>query len=165
MQVNVDAPLVILLVFVLGGLVWLSKWIGSVNEHKSTVAEFMKEIRADIKRIFRRLPSKTLAQESPIRLTPLGEEIAKALDAPTWAERQAGSLRGRVAGKAPYRVQDVAFEFARYEYRPDEQFEIKLEAVAYTNGVTKEEVLDVLAIALRDELAGPEAAFDNPETS
>ena len=135
----------------------LLMWIGGVNEHKSEVSEFMREIRADIKRIFQRLPSKTPDRGSPVRLTALGAEVAKQIGARRWAVNQAGALRERVQGRAPYRIQDFAFEYVRYEYRPAGQFEAQLEAVAYQDGVTNEEVHDVLAIALRDELAGPGA--------
>ncbi len=74
----------------------LLMWIGGVNEHKSEVSEFMREIRADIKKIFQRLPSKTLDRGSPVRLTALGDEVAKQIGARKWAVNQAGALRERV---------------------------------------------------------------------
>ena len=160
MQVDINAPLAILLVSALGGLVWISKWTGGVNEHKSEVSKFMQEIRDDVKKIFRRLPSKTLDRGSPLHLTDLGIDVASQIEAHTWAGEQAKALRARVAGWAAYRIQNFAFEYVRDEYEPDEVFESQLEEVAYQKGVSKEEVLDVLAIALRDELAGPEADFD-----
>ena len=76
MQIDLNAPLAVLLVAALAGLVWLSKWIGGVNEHKSEVGRLMQEIRTDIKKIFQRLPSEALDRDSPIRLTDLGDEMA-----------------------------------------------------------------------------------------
>ena len=113
------------------------------------------------RRFLVRLPSETLSRESPIQLTALGVEVASQIEAHTWAGEQAKTLRERVVGKAAYRIQNFAFEYARDEYEPDEGFEILLEEVAYQKGISKEEVLDVLAIALRDELVGPGADFDN----
>ena len=89
MQIDLSSPLAILLVFALGGLVWLSKWIGGVNEHKSEVGKFMEEIRDDIKKIFRRLPSKTLDRGSPIQLTALGDSRLEE------TAYQNGASRGR----------------------------------------------------------------------
>lgn len=161
MQIDLNAPLAVLLVAALAGLVWLSKWIGGVNEHKSEVGRLMQEIRTDIKKIFQRLPSEALDRDSPIRLTDLGDEMATRIDAGAWAAKEAVALRERVEGRSPYRIQNFAYEYAHYEYRPDERFEAQLEAIAYEKGISKEEVLDVLAIALRDELAGPGAGSDN----
>ena len=64
-------------------------WKGAVEEGRTTVADFMKEIRDDIKKIFDRLPETPAAVQatSPLRLTKFGESLSRAINGKQWAER------------------------------------------------------------------------------
>ena len=64
----------IFVVLGVGGIIFsLGQWKGKVDEahstFKRTLDAFMVEIRADIKRIFERLPSETVSGANPLRLT------------------------------------------------------------------------------------------------
>ena len=72
-------------------------------------------------------------------------------------------LRERADGKPSYDIQEMCFYFIRDEYKPVEDIEKKIKQCAYDNGISRADVMDVLAVKLRDEifrLIGKE-----PETS
>ena len=128
---------------------WLLIWIGGMKEHKKTVTEFMTEIREDIKTLLNRVPPAPATTNGPLRLTDYGEEISAALDAPSWAKRQAEGLRSGVLGKQPYEIDEVSSAYVR-EY----EFSASIREAAYEHGIKDENVRTVLAIVLRDELIG-----------
>ena len=147
----VSAVLAILsLVFVIG------KWVGGINEHRNTInttlSDFMSEMLEDIKSILRRLPRTTIASSSPLSLTDFGQDISQALDAKAWARRTADEVRDELAGKQDYEVQDFCFDYVRNQYRPEEDQKNRIGTIAYENGIDRQEVLNVLAIELRDAL-------------
>lgn len=133
-------------------LIGIGVWIGKVNEHRSTVHAFMVEIREDIKRILGRLPSATVMGQSPLQLTKLGQSISEALDAPRWAEETARMLAVRAKGKSPFDIQDFCMKYVHHEFHPPAALEAKIKSCAYDNGIDTRQVLDVLAIELRDKL-------------
>ena len=67
-----------LLSVVIGASIAFGTWKGKVDTNqshfKTTLDSFMVEIRADIKRIFERLPSETVSGASPLRLTAKGRQ-------------------------------------------------------------------------------------------
>ena len=126
--------------------------VGGVSNELRANRSLLKEIQYDIRKIFRRLPSSTVTGASPIQLTDLGEKIAKALGAVAWAEQMAGSLRDRVSGKRPDEIQEFCFTYVYDEYRPDSELERAINVSAYENGIDTSQILDVLAIVLRDVL-------------
>ena len=133
-------------------LIGVGIWIGKVNEHRNTVHAFMVEIREDIKRILGRLPSATVGGHSPLQLTELGQSISEALDAPRWAEGSARMLAVRAKGKLPFDIQDFCMRYVHHEFHPSADLEAKIKSCAYENGIDSKQVLDVLAIELRDKL-------------
>ena len=127
-------------------------WVGRVNASLETLTKSVDVISKDIKRIFRRLPSSTVAGESPLRLTELGKEIAVGIKAKPWAIETEPLLRDRAKGKRPDEIQDLCFEYVRHEYEPSPEMEVEIKVAAYENGIDTYQVLDVLAVVLRDRL-------------
>lgn len=119
---------------------------------KATLASFMTEVREDIKQIFKRLPSETVNDASPLQLTSKGQSISQALDAPRWAEDTATVLAKRVEGMVPYDIQEFCYGHVRDEFRPSPELEVKIKQCAYENALDRYSVLDVLAVELRDKL-------------
>ena len=128
------------------------RWVGGVNEHRNSVKDILAEIREDIKNILKRLPPSTVASESPLRLTDFGQDISEQLDAGTWAQRTAAELRNEVEGKQDFEVQEFCFTYVGEQFKPDDEQGRKVGRIAYENGIDREQVLNVLAIELRDAL-------------
>ena len=163
------------LLLTMGTIVFLGgRWVGGVNqrldhhgallEHHGALLEhhgallanhgaLLREIRNDLRRLLGRFPSATVAKGSPLQLTALGEQIARSLDAWTWADQMAGSLRDRVSGMRPDQIREFGFQYV-YEYEPDPELAEEISIAADENGIDQTQVLDVLAVVLRDELAG-----------
>lgn len=141
------APGVIVVVALVGALVKWLLWIGAMNEHKSEVGEFMREIRADIKRVFQRLPAEPIGAASPRTLTDYGETIRDVVGAVEWATAEALGLVTKVQGMRGYEIEDLAFDHAR-----SHDLDSDIREAAFEHGFTVDHVRDVLAVVLRDEL-------------
>ncbi len=142
---------------VIGIIFAIGQWKGKVDSDrdsfKRTLDAFMSEIRADIKRIFERLPpAPTVAGASPLRLTELGRKISDRLDASAIADSLAPDLRERIADMQPYEIQEFCFSYLRREYEPPDRVRSLILECAFDNGIDREQVLDVIAIELRDRL-------------
>ena len=127
------------------------QWKGKVDSDRASFKEFMKEVRNDIKEILRR-SSHTLAGSSPLRLTDLGRAISERLDAPALTQTLAPLLQERIKGKTPYEIQEICFDYIRHEYKPPDKIEELIKTCAYDNGIDRGQVVDVLAVELRDRL-------------
>lgn len=125
-------------------------WVGRMTEFKSATTKLLEEIREDVKKIFDRLPPATVASDSPLRLTNLGEKIGKELDAREWAAEQIEKRGLTGEGKLPYEVQEMCRDYVHDKFDPAPELESKLKQVAYENGIDSEQVLDVLMVVLRD---------------
>ena len=89
----------------------------------------------------------------------MGQKVSKSIDAPSIVKGIAPTLRERAGGKLPYDIQELCFDFIRDEYKPVEDIEKKIKQCAYDNGISRADVMDVLAVELRDEilrLIGPD---------
>ncbi len=143
---------------VLGGIAalvslifFVGKWVGGMNEFKSATAAHLKEIREDIKKLLDRLPPAAVSGGSPLRLTELGQSISDELGAVAWADRVAPAVLPEVEGKAPYELQEFCVNYtAGCDF--DAEQDAKINSCAYENGIDREQVLQVLAIVLRDKL-------------
>ena len=139
------------------------KWVGGVNsnlkslntnvgEVKTTLSDFMKEVRGKMDQIFERLPSTpAIIERSPLRLTRLGRNISEELEADAWAARLAAELKGQVEGMDAYEIQDHCFKYVEKHTYSDEEGK-RVRRVAYENGKPVDEIRRVLAIELRDRL-------------
>ena len=146
----------------IGGATILFKfamWMQKVNSDRDIFRDFMKEIREDIKKIHEkidkiigRIDNTTVSSGSPLHLTELGEKISDELQAQPWAEATAVEFADRVKDKQPYEIQEFCFEYVKQQFSPDGDLDVKIGASAYENGIKRDEVLNVLAIELRDAL-------------
>ena len=59
-----------------GAVFAFGQWKGRVDSDRESFKELMAEVRSDVKEILRRLPSRTLTDGSPPRLTDLGKSIS-----------------------------------------------------------------------------------------
>ena len=145
------------------GIIWkfaswkmgVDKDIGSLgkgtDEDRSTIKSFMKEIRNDIKDIFKRLPPPpAVTGQSPIRLTDHGEELAADLQAKAWAKELAPSIVDEVRGKRPFEIDEFCNTYVTT--RLPGEWVVKVAECAYRFGTARENVLPVLGVVLRDEL-------------
>lgn len=142
-----------------GGVVFsvfrIGAWYNSVNTDREKFDKFIEKIENKLDQILDRitkLSHETLETKSPPRLNDLGLEVSKELGASVWASKIASELISQVKGKKDYEIQKLSFDLARTSTVVDEEMEIKVEICAYERGLVKGDVLDVLAIELRDEL-------------
>ena len=105
-----------------------------------------------MKRLFGRLPKSTVAENSPLRLTQLGDEVAEDLKAAAWARAVAQDLQAEVTGSRPDQIHEFCFSYVHDKYQPDTDLERAISIAAYEKGIDKIEVLNVLAVVLRDQL-------------
>ena len=134
---------------------YVGRWVGDVNAFKSgALVELLREIRDDIRTLLDRVPAVVIARGSPLRLTELGKTVAKEIDAHAWTAALAGELADRAAAMpvSPYDVQEFCVSYMREEYEPTLEQGDRIKSCAYDNGLKREDVLDVLAIELRDTL-------------
>jgi len=141
-----------LLVAIGGAIVKFSRWTGRVDSTLESLGKSIAEIREDIKKILHNRPSKTVDSDSPLHLTDLGRKISDDLEAKTVIDSLASSLRPRAEGKHAYDIQELSFSFMRDEYAPSAEVDVRIKQCAFDNGLDRDEVLDVLAIELRDKL-------------
>ena len=137
---------------VVGIIFAAGQWKGRVDSDRDIFRSTLKEIRDDIKRVFQLLPRETIGGSSPLRLTELGRSISQTLNASQWAEDASRRLADRAEGQSPYDIQVMAFDYVEKEFKPDGDMESQIKRCAYDNGLRRKQVLDVLAIELRDAL-------------
>ena len=153
-----DTPQVIVasvaLLSLVGGFIYLlwrvARWTGSVDNKLSSLTENVREIRADIKRLFSALPPLPVAGSSPLRLTEFGEEIAASMNAKEWASGLKPELLPEVEGKEPFEVDEFCRDYVQKRL-PDE-WRRKIAECAYEFGIDKDGVEKVLTVVLREEL-------------
>ena len=153
-----DTPQVIVasvaLLSLVGGFIYLvwrvARWTGSVDNKLSSLTENVREIRADIKRLFSALPPLPVAGSSPLRLTEFGEEIAANMNAKEWASGLKPELLPEVEGREPFEVDEFCRDYVQ-EKLPEE-WRRKIAKYAYEFGIDKDGVEKVLTVVLREEL-------------
>ena len=137
-----------------------TKWSAGVDTDRSNFKTFMSEIRSEIRKIHDRIDDifgklggpATLQTASPITLTELGRSVSEKLGAVAWAEKRAPLLLDQVADVGAYDIQVFAYQYVEEEFTPDPAMEETIKQCAYDNGLRPKQVLDVLAIELRDRL-------------
>ena len=152
-----DTPQVIVasvaLLSLVGGFIYLlwrvARWTGSVDNKLSSLTENVREIRADIKRLFSALPP-PVAGSSPLRLTEFGEKIAANINAKEWASGLKPELLPAVEGKEPFEVDEFCRDYVQKKL--PEEWRRKIAKHAYEFGIVKDGVEKVLTVVLREEL-------------
>ena len=152
------------------------RWQGEVNSDRASFREFTAEIKTDIREIRNQvtklvglIPPSVAQTASPLRLTDLGEAIAKKLNADEWATNNLASVEKEIRSSNPYDIQQNCFDFVKAF--SDEKVINSWKECAYDQGVDLKEIRTVMALALRDAIMAenPEARRprreDNPRTS
>ena len=145
---------------VIGGvLVSIGIWIGSVNANLKTFKDAVGEIKEAVDKIrdttnsvLHELTSKTLAPGSPLEPNELGKKVSEAIGVPSIVKGLAAGLSEKAEGKHPYDIQELCFNFVRDDYEPSDEVEKNIKEFAYKNGISRADVMDVLAVELRDEI-------------
>ena len=126
-------------------------WTSSIDGRIENLEKAVKEIKDFLKSIF---PSTTLTN-SPINLTDLGKDVSQELNASSWARSVALSLVNEEVPElkafSHYEIQKYCFDIVEERAGLTEMGK-QVEKSAYKKGLKKQQVLDVLAIELRDSI-------------
>ena len=141
--------------------------IGAIRAGNREIRATLKGMSADIARlnssitkILLHFPNRFVDNESPLRLTDLGKEVALELNLTAWAASAAVTLESDAEGKEPYEIQDLCYAYVKE--RLSEEMERAVRRCAYRCGVKWKRLLDVLAVVLRDELLDREVHRPSP---
>ena len=145
---------------IIGRVVFLiGEWKGNVDADRRDFKSFMEDVRAQLDRIhariddiFGRLPRTETTCGSPLTLTDLGRLISDCLNAKALAGTLAETLRDRARGKKPYQIHEMCFNYIKNDFDPPVEVVDAIGECAYEHGVKREQVLNVLAVELRDTL-------------
>jgi len=134
----------------------IGEWKGNVNSDRENFKSFIEKVEKrleDIADKISRLSSKTLENNSPVSLTELGKSISQEINASNWAEGIALKFVDDLQGSRAYEIEKFSFSCLRGNKAVlSEAMNEKIEICAYEHGLPKTEILDVLAVELRDEL-------------
>ena len=141
---------------IIGAAIAFGQWKGKVDSDrdtfKRTLDAFMSEIRSDIKQIFKNLSPSVISSGSPLQLTDLGKRVSDIINGTALADSLVGKLREEAAGKLPYEIQEMAKRYVHEDWKLPADIRRAIMSAAYENGLKREQVLDVIAIELRDKL-------------
>ena len=146
-------PVTYMAVLAAGSLIFgIGRWVGGVNADRKNLKDgfkdIAKEIREDIKKILIRMPGSTVESQSPAQLSEYGRQISRSMGAEEWARQLAPTLVHQVIGKPEYEVEEFCRTYARENLSTSSMV---LKAM-YDFGTTRDNVLAVPTIVLRDEL-------------
>ena len=137
-----------------------TRWHADVDSDRNSFKAFVASIKQDIEKIHSRIDDifgklggpATLKNASPTTLTELGQSISETLGASAWAEERAPGLLERVTNAGAYDIQVFAYQYVEEEFTPNPAMEATIKQCAYENGLRRKQVINVLAIELRDRL-------------
>ncbi|MCY3777043.1 MAG: hypothetical protein OXH11_13800 [Candidatus Aminicenantes bacterium] len=133
------------------------EWRGRVDRRLSGISKRLTNIEDKTGNLILFLlggPREALfGTNSPMTLTSHGKEVARSIDASSWAKGEVEKHRAEVAGKSDYWIQKYCIRYCLFEYTPSESYLAVLEKCAFEMGVQMDGILQVLAIVLRDELS------------
>ena len=96
-----------------------------------------------------------LARGSPIRLSELGEKVSERINAKALAEGLVIAMVDRVEGESPYDIQEACFAYVKEEWPVPEETDRLIRDCAFENGIDRDQVMNVVAVELRDLLLPP----------
>ena len=147
-----STPVVILAI--IGGVASAIYWVASTSKDVSTLKELVAEIRADIRRIFERLPERGVVAGSPLRLTEKGEKMAGLVEAKKWAEGVVLGLLPRMRGQSDWVIDQICRNYIRngeLASQDDEQWVAQsIGQIAFEFGTDEEDAQNVLQVVLRE---------------
>lgn len=134
------------------------KWTAVVDADRDQFRDFMKEIRDDIKEIFKRLPGEPLEKvTSPISLTDYGKRLSQSINALEITDLLITRVTKAVEGFNAYQIQEYCFSFSKDELLIElkenhaDLFD-KIHEVAFEEGIEVEKLTRVIALELRDKI-------------
>ena len=141
---------IVTLVLAVGGLVWkISRWTGRVDDRLETLGTAVSEIRRLLDSVLERIPkAPAVTSGSPLRLTSLGERMRDQIG----GGQIAGTLREQSAGMSAYDIQELCFRYVLEEWAPDADTDAAIKQCAFDNGSDRKEMLNVIAVEVRDRL-------------
>ena len=149
---SITNPLTYLLILAgLGAVAKIFMWVGAINTERESWKGAIDRIDENIKTILGFITPATVMPGSPTKLTELGASIAKEINAQELARALVGELVSEADGKHPYEVEKLCFAYVKACKLTDEQRNL-IYTAAYAHGLDDEDVLDVVAVELRDEL-------------
>ena len=124
-----------------------------ISSFKDEVKADIRELRADIKAILGREPSITDA-DSPLHLNELGKKVSLSVNAKEIAAQEAPKVRALLPSHNPYDIQTFCREhFGRGgAFKPTAEQLDGFKRCAFDHGIRLEQVGEVCAFELRDEL-------------
>lgn len=162
-----NTPLIVIAAIAVGSLIFYGgKWYQAVNSDRESFKIFMgrvdealisindklHNINDKLHNVFSRLPAAPISSNSPIGLTELGREISEELDGKQWARDSSKTLIDKCRPLTPYEIQERCFKRAKRESQLTDEMKVRVMDSAYKHGLTKDKVLDVLGIELRDHI-------------
>ena len=148
--------LVVLAIVAGAGRFWY--WRGQVDNDRDAFKKFMTDIGRKIDKIQENVHEllgvvRSVSKPgSPLKLTELGNKVAECLESRGIFQDIEPLLSDRIHGKQPYEIHDICFEYISGELNPSPEMDAVIRLCAYENGVKREDVLEVMAIELRDRL-------------
>ncbi len=133
-------------------------WRGQIDSDRDAFRQFVTEIGVKIDNVQENVHELLGAARAvskpgrPRKLTELGSKVGKSLESKGIFHDIEPLLSDRVHGKLPYQIHDVCFEYVDSELEPSPEMEAVIRSCAYENGVKREDILEVMAIELRDRL-------------
>ena len=123
----------------------------SANADRATFNTIATEIREDIKKLLLRSnPRPPIVSQSPYPLTEFGEEIAKEVEAFTWANQLAHVLLPEIRGMEPFEIDEFCKSYV--PERITDELRRRIAMCAYEMGTEKSDIELALEVVLRDAL-------------
>ena len=130
-------------------------WVNGVNSKFASISSDLVELKGLVGELVimqMQNTEKTSKSESPRKLTDLGKSISEYLNAPALMQDIAHGLINETAGKEAYDIQEMCLNHVLLDYEPPPEVSVLIKRCAFEFGVHRIQVLDVLAIELRDYL-------------
>ena len=137
---------------IISAIFGIGVWVGRINTRVSSNSAALEKINDNLLKIFDRLPSVTVVGASPKKLTELGEQIAREVDAYNWAKRAVTYLSQDVLNMEDYEIYDWCVHYAFDTDNLDGRTNELISRTAYEHGINITEVLAVFPIVLRDTI-------------
>ena len=141
-----------------GAIIKFSRWTAVVDADRNQFREFIREIRDDIKEIFKRLPGEPVEKvTSPISLTDYGKELSQFINASKIADIQITKVKKAVENFNAYQIQEYCFSFSKDDLVNElkanhADLYNKIHEVAFEQGIDVEKLTRVIALELRDKI-------------
>ena len=127
-----------------------TEWKATVNADRASFRRFMTEVRDKLDQLLA-LSKTTATSQSPLQLTDLGEDVSNEIHAKAVAGRLQPIITERLGrGSQAFDIHDACFDYVMDKYEPTDEERIRIRRSAYEHGLERDQVLQVIAIELRD---------------